>query len=357
MGQLLLRKMAIIGITSLLATASTYLLLPESEAFAVEGCPAATVTVTNADELSNALTAAIPGAVITLAAGVYDGNWEASTSGTAEKPIWLCGEKDAVLSNEGYRGGYGLHLNGASYWHIFGFSVANAQKGVVADSVTGVTIENLNVHHIGDEAVHLRTNSTHNVVTSNTIHDTGYRREKFGEGIYIGSSDANWERLTGGQPDQSDYNTISNNTIYGTTAESIDVKEGTTGGLINNNRFDGSRLTEEGADSWVDVKGNEWLIVNNSGIKSRGDGFQTHHRDRSKDDLGEWGINNTFQANVADVQGPGYGFYIHDPDITGNSVTCDNRVTNSGLGYTNVTCSALRKPRPEGYSTSYISRQ
>ncbi|GGV45410.1 hypothetical protein GCM10010182_82170 [Actinomadura cremea] len=285
------------------------------------------------------MATATPGTVITIAPGAYDGAWEATVSGTAEEPIWLCGGKDTVLTNGSYKGGYGFHLNGASHWHLFGFSVANARKGVVADSVSGVTIEKLNVHHIGDEAIHLRTHSTHNIVTRNTIHHTGFRREKFGEGVYIGSSDANWGNLTNGQPDRSDYNTISNNTIYATTAESVDAKEGTSGGIIFGNSFDGSSLTEEGADSWVDVKGNDWIITNNTGVTSRGDGYQSHHRDRTKDGLGDWGLRNTFTHNTARVDGPGYGFYIHDPTTTKNVVVCDNEVSTAGLGYANLPCS------------------
>jgi hypothetical protein len=38
------------------------------------------------------------------------------------------------------------------------------------------------------------------------------------------------------------------------------------------------------------------------------------------------------------VQGPGRGFYIHDPSTTGNVVRCDNTVTAAALGYANVTC-------------------
>jgi hypothetical protein len=305
---------------------------------AIAGCPTPTVTVTNAEQLAQALATASAGSVIALTPGTYDGNWQATTPGTPQNPIWLCGEKSAVLTNDGYTGGYGLHLNGASHWRLLGFSVTNAAKGVVADSVTDVTIDDLEVHHIGDEAIHLRVHSTHNLVTQNTIHHTGLRREKFGEGVYIGSSDSNWGILTGGLPDRSDHNTVSQNTIYATTAEAIDVKEGTTGGLITGNSFDGSQLTEEGADSWVDVKGNDWLITGNRGAHSRSDGFQTHHRDRTNDGLGEWGLRNRFQANVADVQGPGYGFYIHDPNVTGNYVACDNDVKNSGLGYANLAC-------------------
>ena len=44
-----------------------------------------------------------------------------------------------------------------------------------------------------------------------------------------------------------------------------------------------------GADSWVDVKGNGYLIVDNLGPHSPQDGFQTH----VIDDM-EWGRNNVF---------------------------------------------------------------
>lgn len=302
------------------------------------GCPAPTVTATTPAELADALAAAAPGDVIWLEDGTYDGNWTAAAPGTETSPIWLCGGAGAVLTNDGVTGGYGLHLRGASWWHLYGFSVTSAQKGVIVDASTHVTVESLNVHGVGDEGIHLRVNTTDSLVTGNTIHDTGNRREKFGEGVYVGSSDANWGALTGGQPDRSDRNTISGNVIYDTTAEAVDAKEGTTGGVITGNSFDGSGQTSEGADSWVDAKGNGWLISGNTGHHSLLDGFQTHHRDRTRDGLGNWGRANTFTGNLADVQGPGRGFYIHDPATTGNVVRCDNAVAAALLGYANVTC-------------------
>ncbi|WP_242891144.1 right-handed parallel beta-helix repeat-containing protein [Actinomadura litoris] len=318
------------------------LLLPldTPAALALEGCPLATDTVADTQELEQALARASPGTVIGLSDGTYNGNWEARVSGTPARPIWLCGGSNSVLTNDGDSGGYGLHLNGASYWHLYGFSVTNAQKGVVADEVAGVTIENLTVHGIGDEALHLRKNSTSNLITKNTVYDTGQRREKFGEGVYIGSSDANWGTVTGGNPDRSDFNTISYNTIYATTAEAIDVKEGTGGGLVLGNNFNGNSITSEGGDSWVDIKGNDWKVIDNTGVNSPGDGFQTHHRDRSKDGLGDWGLRNVFESNNADVKGPGYGFYIHDAPTTDNVVSCSNHATNAGLGFANLSCSS-----------------
>ena len=301
-------------------------------------CPTSTVTASTEAQLSAALAGAQPGDVIHIAGGTYDGDWVASTSGTETAPIWLCGSANAVLTNDGYRGGYGLHLDGASWWHLHGFSITWAQKGLVVDSAEHVTVEALTVHGVGDEGIHLRKNTTDSLVTGNEIFDTGNRREKFGEGVYIGSSDANWGALTGGQPDRSDRNTVSGNVIYDTTAEAVDIKEGTADGVVTGNSFDGSGQTEEGADSWVDAKGNGWLISDNTGTDSLLDGFQTHHRNLTNSGLGNWGINNVFEGNVAVVDGPGRGFYVHDASTTGNVVRCDNIVTNAALGFANLAC-------------------
>jgi hypothetical protein len=88
----------------------------------------------------------------------------------------------------------------------------------------------------------------------------------------------------------------------------------------------------------VDAKGNGWLISGNSGTDSTGDGFQTHHRNLSNNGLGNWGLNNVFEGNTAVVNGPGRGFFVHDPSTTGNVVKCDNTVTGAALGFSNLTC-------------------
>ncbi|WP_326642911.1 right-handed parallel beta-helix repeat-containing protein [Streptosporangium sp. NBC_01755] len=329
-----IRRLAIAAVLVLIVSA----VASPSPARADSECPPPTVTVATPGQLAAALAAAQPGDVISVEDGTYDGNWTATTPGTAEEPIWLCGSSAAVLTNDGITGGYGLHLDGADWWHLYGFTVADAQKGVIVDAAEQVTVEGLTVHGVGDEGIHLRTHTVDSLVTGNTIHDTGNRREKFGEGVYIGSSDANWGVLTGGQPDRSDRNTIVGNTIYDTTAEAIDIKEGTSDGVVSGNVMDGAGQTEEGADSWVDAKGNSWTIVGNTGTHSLLNGYETHHRNLTKNGLGNWGLNNVFTGNVADVQGPGRGFYVHDPSTTGNVVHCDNTVTGAALGYANLTC-------------------
>jgi Right handed beta helix region len=297
-------------------------------------CPAPTVEVNTPGQLQAALDAAVPGAVIGMADGVYDGTFSATTSGTAQAPIWLCGSKDAVLQGSGTDNGVVLHLRQVTQWRLVGFTVRDGQKGVMADQVTDSVIQDLTVTDIGDEAVHLRTASTANVVRGLTISDTGQRREKFGEGIYVGSAHSNWCEVSDCEPDRSDHNVVIANTISDTAAESIDIKEGTTGGVVADNTFDGAGMKGD-ADSWIDVKGNDWLIQANHGSTAVTSGFQVN------DQADGWGTGNTFDANTADVQGPGYGYELRAPTdspAAANRVTCTNTATGAQAGLTNTTC-------------------
>jgi hypothetical protein len=295
-------------------------------------CPAATVTVGDAGQLTDALRKAGPGTVIRLKDGVYqgDGEFTASAKGTASEPIYLCGGRAAILQGQGFKADYVLHFENAANWRVDGFTVRFGQKGVMVDTGTGIALQNLLVADIGDEAVHLRHNSTDDVVRGLTIRNTGNRRDKFGEGVYVGTAVSNWPTITGGQPDHSDRNFVLDNVISQTTSESVDIKEGTTGGVVAGNTFDGAKLS--GADSWVDVKGNGWLIAGNRGRTSPKDGFQTHVI------LKGWGDANLFTDNVADLAGgSGVGFYLHE-QLT-NKVSCNNKVTGAEGGLSNYPCS------------------
>jgi hypothetical protein len=297
-------------------------------------CPTPTTTVTSAEELSAALTAAAPGQVIRLADGNYQDNFVATASGTPTAPIFLCGGRGAVLDGGGTTGGYVFHLDGAEHWRLVGFTVRNGQKGVMADATTGTVIQDLAVNGTGDEAVHLRRNSTDNLVVGNVISDTGQRRDKFGEGVYIGTAVSNWCTISDCLPDRSDRNVIAGNTISDTTAEAVDIKEGTTGGLLVDNTFDGAGNTE--ADSWVDVKGTAWTIRGNRGTNAPLDGFQTHQiEDR-------WGERNLFEDNtisgaagVDDRGKPAYGIALRP--VGDNIVRCDNTATG-GIELANIEC-------------------
>ncbi|KAA9376107.1 hypothetical protein F5972_25705 [Microbispora cellulosiformans] len=285
-------------------------------------CPKPTRTVGNSGELRKALRSARPGDVIRLRPGTYRGRFVARTSGTPKKPIFLCGTGPAVLDGGGVGKGYGFHLDRASYWRLLGFTVRNSQKGVMADGTRGSVIQGLVVRDIGDEAVHLRAFSSGNTVQYNLVDNTGLRRAEFGEGVYLGSAKSNWGRYSGGRMDRSDRNVVRGNVIR-SRAEAVDVKEGTHGGRIIGNHFEGSALVAATADSWVDVKGNGYLIEGNSGIHTPVDGFQTHEL------VDGWGTGNVFRKNTMNLRGAS-GVGVNDT-VGGNRITCDNKTVGGRL--------------------------
>jgi hypothetical protein len=291
-------------------------------------CPPAGTKVTTAAELTEALADAKPGDAIHLADGLYPGRFTATNSGTAAQKIYLCGGRGAVLDAGSTDKGYAFHLDGGSYWVLSGFTIRNGQKGIIADSSTGSVIQNLAVTDIGDEAIHLRINSSNNLIIGNTIRGTGNRNKKFGEGIYIGTAVSNWCTYTACLADQSNYNIIAGNDIAGTTSESIDIKEGTVGGIVKGNRFDGAGMTA--ATAWTNVKGNAWTIDSNYGENSPENGYETHNI------LQEWGNYNLFTNNSGAVNGSGYG--VASWPALQNTVTCSNTLTGAARGVSNIEC-------------------
>lgn len=290
--------------------------------------------------LKAALAAARPGTTITLADGTYlgdsvrdghpdePGRFAASTPGTAAAPITLRGSRRAVLDGGGPDGGYGLHLVGANYWRLEGFTVSSASKGIVLDGSSHVSITGVRVTDIGAEGVHFRSFSSDNTLDRSEVDHTGVSKPNFGEGVYVGSAKSNWGKYSHGAPDTSDRNQIVDNQITATRAEDIDVKEGSTGGALRGNTLDGSEIAgKNSADSWIDVKGNDYTVSGNHGTHSLLDGFQVHVP------LAGWGRRNTFSNNVLDVQAPGVGIWLQNTAVDqGNVIRCSNVVTGAAAG-------------------------
>ncbi|MGK2875559.1 MAG: NosD domain-containing protein [Nocardioides sp.] len=313
--------------------------------------PNRTVNVTTSDELTAALADARPGDLIQLADGTYTtkgtaapspvgdktyvGTFVLAKSGTAENPIVVRGSRDAVIDgkpgDDGTGTQYGFYLIDADYTRIEGLTVTNVAKGIVADRSSNSRIQGVLVHTVGQEGIHLRSFSSDNVVKDNVVRLTGMKNSTYGEGIYVGSANSNWGTYSGGEPDASDRNLILDNDISQTGAESMDIKEGTTGGTIMGNTFDGATMTGSWADSWIDLKGNSWLVTQNVGSNALLDGFQIHGA------LSGWGNNNVLKDNTAAVNADGYGFWLQN-NVSGNLISCDNAVSGAELGFANVAC-------------------
>jgi hypothetical protein len=290
------------------------------------------VDVTSAADLARALGAAAAGTMIRLPDAEVRGAFKATASGSADHPIVLCGTRAAVLTATASSAGFTLS---GDYWVLSGFSVTGGQKGVLLDGAQHNLLSSLSVHGTGNEGVHFRIGSSDNVLEWSEISDTGNADPEFGEGVYIGSAISQWEKFTGdaSKPDASDRNVVRNNKLGpNVSAELIDVKEGTTGGVIQDNSFDGAGIAKGGfADSWMDVKGNGYTVTGNQGMNAAADGFQVHVIQDG------WGDNNKFEKNRANVNASGYGFRISE-SATGTVVGCDNVVSGAGAGLSNIGC-------------------
>ncbi|MGW2699588.1 right-handed parallel beta-helix repeat-containing protein [Streptomyces sp. NPDC001340] len=310
-------------LTSLLAatTATGGLLLSASPA------PAApTIEVGTAAQLKTALSSAKPGDTIHLADGTYTGNFKAASPAGATARITLTGSPRAVLTASG---GYGLHLNGASYWTVSGLTVTGGQKGIMIDSAKGVVVDGVTVHGLDMEGVHFRNSSTDGAIRNSRIYDTGNDGRGMGEGVYVGTANT--------LSDKSDRIQILNNTIGPDVGgENVDIKEGTTGAQIVGNTFDGSGLTGANYDdSWVDVKGDNVLVQDNTGRNTSNDGYQTHTQQSG------WGCGTVFKNNKSTLTGT-TGSTQLAINVTNYSTACRTTVYSSntatgGRGLTNIT--------------------
>jgi hypothetical protein len=317
------------------------------------------VDVSTASQLQAALAAAAPGQTIRMAAGVYRGSFVITRPGTAAAPVTLAGPADAVLVNDGPSGsgpgcpaptpgwdpGYGLWLYDAPHWNLTGFTVRESKKGIVADNSHHTVIDRVTVHHVDEEAVHFRRSSADSVLRDSAISHTGLAQPGYGEAVYLGSANSNWEcHGNSGGVDRSDRVQVLGNRIGpGVAAEHVDVKEGTSGGVIRGNVFDGTGISgQNSADSWVDVKGTGYLIEGNTGTFATpgtfANGYETHNPATTPALLN--GCGTVWRDNRSDLGGVGqYAIRITSTSKCAglpNVVHASNTVTRAVNGLTNI---------------------
>lgn len=295
-------------------------------------CPANSTPVgPGAGDLIDALAQVEPGDTLSLSETTYIGNFEITVSGTADAPIVLCGSGASILDGGTRDNGYALHLSSADHWHLTGFTVTNAAKGIVLDASSHNILSGLEVSQLGEEGIHFRADSSDNVLESSRVFATGLVHAEFGEGVYVGSAESNWCRYAACEPDTSDRNIIRDNTIDDTTAEAIDVKEGTTAGEIRGNTI--SLSAGAVVESAINLKGNAWIVDANTVIAEGGDGIRIHSV------VDRWGSGNVVTSNSL-ASGPDRLDIevVGDARATGNLIGCDNRRTSGGVASMNVPC-------------------
>lgn len=287
------------------------------------GIAACSGALTSAAAIQAAMINASAGTIITIAPGAYSGIRAASgdprldangvptgvfysgASGTSGSRIVLKGCDPAnppILQGPATNdGSYGIHLTG-DYWEIRDIKVTRAQKGIMIDNGNYNFIYKAEIYNVGDEGVHFRDGSSYNTLDNANIYDTGKYQAGYGEGAYVGSDEgAAYEHTVIG-------NTIRYTTFGpGITAEHIDIKEGADGTLVEYCTFNGTGISgANSADSFIDVKGVNSKIYNNTGSRNGNSSVVDAFQNRTHGSSYPTGTNNDFKNNIVHLDGVGY---------------------------------------------------
>ena len=217
--------------------------------------------------------------------------------GTKANPVVLAGsdpKNPPEIFSSDYKHNYGVHVTG-NYVILKNLKIHSFSKGVVFDNSVGALMEDCEVYHTGNEIVHVRDSSQQVTLNRNFIHGSGYEIAKYGEGIYVGTYFKSWASsqqsdktagFWGADASQHRYSgydwrvndtKITCNIVSGTTAENIDVKEGTVRGIVQGNMFIGDSLDYNGEVSYddanIDMKGASWTVTGNYFYNSKKQGL------------------------------------------------------------------------------------
>ncbi|WP_182914229.1 cellulose binding domain-containing protein [Paenibacillus sp. 1011MAR3C5] len=295
---------------------------------------AAIIQVDTVAEIQVALQQAVPGDIILVAPGTYElttastvgirpAYYYSGANGTAAEPITLQSANPAIpailkggaISSPGYT----LYLTG-DYWNVNNITVTHGQKGIVLDNANHVHLNGVTVRHVGQEGIHIRDGSSYAIIENSIVDETGATGNAadkgFAEGIYIGSDRSVWdvnEGLPGssvgpGQGyDRAVLHTIVRNNVIGpaVAAEMLDIKEGTSHTLIEDNLFLGAGIAGVGfnfADSYIDVKGVNVTIRNNIGYRQNNTGITADIAEVNRTSSSPWcPANETSNQSLGDT--------------------------------------------------------
>ena len=225
--------------------------------------------------------------------------------GTKNNPVVLAGSDPTnppeIFSSD-YMHNYGIHVTG-NYVILKNLKIHTFSKGVVFDNSVGALMEDCEVYHTGNEIVHVRDSSQQVTLNRNFIHGSGYETPRYGEGIYVGTYNTGWASSQQADRDAGFWGTaasqhrysgydwrvndtkITCNIVKATTAENIDVKEGTIRGIVQGNMFIADSTNYDGQvdydDANIDMKGASWSVTDNYFYNSKKSGlpyYNSHFR-------------------------------------------------------------------------------
>ena len=269
------------------------------------------------ESIQKAVDLAQPGAVITLAPGIYLQDVHSTRDGAADAPIAITGPANAIV-----RGGGGARIIEINHDNITlsGFTIdglwgdPNSMTGYrdkllyvlgkqPRDGVSGLRVLKMTFKNAGGECVRLRYYAQHNEITGSSISNCGVHDFRFraggknGEGIYIGTAPE--QRGDGknptSDPDLSSENWIHQNSFDTQGNECVDIKEAARGNVVEDNSCTGQRDPESGG---FDARGSGNIFRNNQSYGNAGAGIRLGG-DSATDGIDNDAYGNTIHDNQA----------------------------------------------------------
>ncbi|HEY4203196.1 MAG TPA: NosD domain-containing protein [Devosiaceae bacterium] len=268
--------------------------------------------------IQDALRAAQPGDTIDLLPGIYFDDFVTVRDGTPDKPITIRGEKGAIVKGAGqprvaqishdyiqlqdfvldghWKDGITEDAYRDKLLYVIGIEPGN---GVTGLKITGMTLTNA-----GGECIRLKYQAQKNEISGNNIslcgrHDFQFGGGKNGEGIYIGTAPEQLGQF--GAPDaavdHSSDNWIHDNVFDTQGNECVDIKEASSGNIVEHNRCTGQSDPESGG---FDSRGSGNIFRFNTVTNNKGTGIRLGG-DGESDGISNDVYGNTFSGNAQGV--------------------------------------------------------
>ncbi|WP_057832355.1 right-handed parallel beta-helix repeat-containing protein [Colwellia sp. TT2012] len=232
------------------------------------------------NDINEALLNSTSGEVICFKTGIYPAIKIENIQGGINN-ITLKAETDAdvqIIQNS--YSGTGIAIKNSKNIIISEFTLSGGMYGIYAQGSSDLTLVNNTIYNVGQEGIIVKSGiakqSLENfVIADNIISGTGKRLAQYGEGIYIGDGNDNYNQVINNVR-------IEGNSISNTMNEAIDIKINTknvnihSNNIINTNlKFNGAitvaTANRYGPDSQITISHNNIIgVTNRSGYRPIG---------------------------------------------------------------------------------------
>lgn len=291
--------------------------------------------------IQKAVDAAQAGDFINLADGSYLQNFVTRRNGSVGLPIVIRGSRSAIV--KGSDSGRMIEIN-HDYITLENFSIDGFRGGSTTSSsnysdkliyavgttagngVTNVKINNMSIKNALGECIRFKYFATNNEISNNTISNCGIQdfvitpgSGKNGEGVYIGTAPEQLSSNPTSDRDQSNNNRVFNNTFNTQGNECVDIKEGSSGNIVECNRCTGQK---DANSAGFDARGGGNTFRNNESYGNVGAGIRF-----GGDTASDGTLNDAYGNNIYSNQAGGIKFMAQPQDLI-----CGNTFSNNAGG-------------------------